>query len=171
MKRLMLVLAMFAMVGVASAQVSSTSSIDLTIQRFNASTASGANAQSYNWNTHATLINGQTDTTEWYQITALSAVDSLIEAVWYSKADTAHGAYVVQWAFNKKIISKSDSGFVSTNAGTAGYASAIPLFFRRPAGANQLRVIFKAWATGNADQTADATYATYSIGINKLGEK
>ena len=138
----------------------------LKIQRFDPTVAAGP-AQQFSWTTSATLKSGTTDTTEWFSFNSPGAVDTLLEAVVGVYADSMDALITAQYGTNSRLIASNVADSIKYNSPAAGAIYNFPakgkaLWFTRPAGATQVRLIIKLSATGNeaglATQSRNKTY-------------
>lgn len=144
--------------------------VKLNINRFTASLPAGA--QNSAWTTSATLKASQTDTTEWFAFNSPGISDTLLEVLVGTRADSMHASIKVQYGGDGLPILTNVIDSIKYNAvGVTAAAFAVPakgksLWFTRPPGATQVRVIVATAATGNQNGLAtQAQNKTYWVGI------
>lgn len=143
--------------------------VKLNINRFTASLPAGA--QNSAWTTSATLKISQTDTTEWFAFNSPGISDTLLEVLVGTRADSMSASITVQYGGDGLPIKTNVIDSIQYRVPGAATAFAVPakgksLWFTRPPGATQVRVIVATSATGNQNGLAtQAQNKTYWVGI------
>jgi hypothetical protein len=119
-----------------------------------------------------TLLNSRTDTTEWTTLGSQAALDTILEAVFSANVDSTKLTIKVQFGINGNVmfttqVDSAAKGQWPAAATDAANRSAVgqKLWYRRPAGADQMRIIITTASTGNQGAYLATPNKTYRVGI------
>jgi len=169
MKKLLVILSVLFL----SANVFAQDATVLKIKRFNAAVSSAI--QYKYWTTTPTLKISQTDTTDWFDFSSTTVLDTLLESIVYSNADSLWGTIKVQYGTPNHIVISTgivDSLTYNTPSATNNFqAKGKQLWFSRPGGAASVRLIIATRASYNQGGYLATPTKTYNAAIVTRSKK